>query len=443
MAVSTKERKSFDFREKWEALNPKAKKSIVFSGSFLVIILLCVAVLVSGGGTSDPAEKAAQSKTKNILLPDEETTSALAAAGVGKDVDRLYKLDAGKDEEIAKLKQQLEESQGMNAGGQQQDAVRQIQTELGAVRRQLEEVQRNGGGGNNGQSSPIGSMPGQPGVQLPGAIAPAPVTPSGPAASSYGGIRTVNEEKPTGAKAVTTPQEKAADGSAAPAADGGAAKTDSNLIPAPNGRNTYLPSGSIIQGVTLTGLDAPTGQGSVRDPVPVLIRVKKEAVLPNRFRSEVRECFVLVAGVGNIASERVYLRSERMSCVRHDRTTIDMKVQGYVVGSDGKAGLRGRLVSKQGGYIAKASLAGVADGISRAFSGNNNTLSLGGGGDIDTSKAIEGSAFGQASSAMQMIAEYYLKLADQAFPVIEVDAGRMATLILVQGIEMPSMQRTY
>jgi len=42
--------------------------------------------------------------------------------------------------------------------------------------------------------------------------------------------------------------------------------------------------------------------------MPALIRVKHQAILPNRVRADVRECFLLVSGFGDLASERAQLR---------------------------------------------------------------------------------------------------------------------------------------
>src|SRR3546814_6203967 len=57
-----------------------------------------------------------------------------------------------------------------------------------------------------------------------------------------------------------------------------------------------------------------------RSPFPSLIRIKNEAILPNRFRADFRECFLIAGGWGDLSSERAYLRAERLSCVRNDRS---------------------------------------------------------------------------------------------------------------------------
>jgi conjugal transfer pilus assembly protein TraB len=197
----------------------------------------------------------------------------------------------------------------------------------------------------------------------------------------------------------------------------------------------YLPSGSMITGVLLTGVDAPTGRSAVRDPVPVLVRVKYEAVLANRFRADVRECFMILEAVGDLASERAMMRSTGVSCIRKDRTVIDVPIQGWAVGEDGRAGMRGRLVTKQGEAIRKAMLAGFADGVSRAFGGNNN-ISLGRQESVDYGQSAQQGFVGGASTALDRIAQYYLDLADQLHPVVEIDSGRKVTIILLKGRQM-------
>ena len=70
----------------------------------------------------------------------------------------------------------------------------------------------------------------------------------------------------------------------------------------------FIPAGSILTGVLLNGLDAPTGKKAKKEPMPVLFRIKKEAILPNRFHADVRECFLLAAGFGDLSAERAYFR---------------------------------------------------------------------------------------------------------------------------------------
>jgi len=204
----------------------------------------------------------------------------------------------------------------------------------------------------------------------------------------------------------------------------------------------FIPAGSIVTGVFINGIDAPTNQGARRDPFPSTLRVQKEAILPNRFSADVRECFMLVSGYGDLSSERAYLRAETLSCIREDGGVIESRLDAYVVGEDGKAGVRGRLVSKQGQIIAKSLMAGFLGGVSKAFDVNPvQSLNIMPGNNrqyesVMSGQMMQGAAMKGASSALDRIAQFYLDMAEGIFPVLEVDAGRRVDIILTRGVSL-------
>jgi conjugal transfer pilus assembly protein TraB len=220
-------------------------------------------------------------------------------------------------------------------------------------------------------------------------------------------------------------------------------KAGSNPVPGTESRRDtrrYLPSGAFTRAVLLGGLDAPTGGQAQRNPQPVLLRLADHAILPNQFRARVKDCFVVGAGYGDVSAERAYIRTESLSCVMRDGTAIDVPVKGYVAGEDGKAGMRGRLVSKQGQILANALLAGVASGIGHAFQQGATTLSvspLGTTSSVDPGKQLEAGLGTGMGKALDRLAQYYISLAEKVFPVIEVDAGRSVDVVLTQGVTLP------
>jgi conjugal transfer pilus assembly protein TraB len=202
--------------------------------------------------------------------------------------------------------------------------------------------------------------------------------------------------------------------------------------------DTFLPV-SFTRGVLLGGLDAPTGGQSQSNPHPVLIRLSDNSVLPNRFRAEYRECFVVAAGYGDISSERAYLRTESLSCVRQDGAALEVKIQGSVYGEDGKVGMRGRLVTKQGQMLANALMAGVISGIGQGISTANTTYSTSALGSVATttgSDALKAGLGSGVGKALDRLAQYYIKLAEQTFPIIEIDAGREIDVVLTKGVRI-------
>ena len=160
---------------------------------------------------------------------------------------------------------------------------------------------------------------------------------------------------------------------------------------------------------------------------------------PNRFRSRVKECFVTAAGYGDISSERAYLRLERLSCVLKTGEVVEAQVKGYVSGVDGKTGLRGRLVSKQGQIIAKSLLVGIASGIGRGLAQSVTTTStsaLGAVQSVDPERIAQYGLAQGAGSALDRIAEWYLERANETYPIIEIDAGRTVDIVLTEGVDL-------
>lgn len=205
----------------------------------------------------------------------------------------------------------------------------------------------------------------------------------------------------------------------------------------------YLPSGSFISGVLLSGLDAPAGVNSSREPHPVLIKLTNLAVLPNRFRFDIKECFVTGEGYGDLSSERAYIRTVGLSCVRSDGSSIDVPLKGFVAGEDGKTGLRGRVVSKEGQILAKALLAGFAEGVSKAFSLSATTLSvspLGATQTIDPDRALQAGTLTGISRSADRLSQYYIRMAERIFPVIEIDAGRKVDVVVLQGRALQTIE---
>ena len=201
-----------------------------------------------------------------------------------------------------------------------------------------------------------------------------------------------------------------------------------------------------MRAVLLSGLDAPTTGGkSSAEPYPVLLGVTDLSVLPNLFKMNLKECFVIGAGLGNISDERAYIRTETLSCVRTDGKVIEVGMKGQVMGEDGKLGLRGRLVSKQGQQIAMAIFAGTLSGIATAVKPTSSTTLQLTTGDTnthtnfsrpDTSDVLQSAGLGGTGKALEMVAQYYMRMAERLFPIIEINAGREVELVLLKGQEL-------
>jgi len=208
--------------------------------------------------------------------------------------------------------------------------------------------------------------------------------------------------------------------------------------------SAFIPAGSMFTGVFLNGVDAPTSAVAQKNPVPVVMRIKREAVLPNYASIDVRECFLLTSGYGQLSSERAIMRAEALSCVRNDGKVIENKLEAYIVGTDGKVGVPGKLVSKQGQMIAQSLLAGALGGLGQALnrtrvpSLNINPAQGESLYQADTMSSIFQSGIaGGIGSATNMIAKFYLDMAKETFPVVEIMAGEVGTVVVTKGSSLP------
>lgn len=197
----------------------------------------------------------------------------------------------------------------------------------------------------------------------------------------------------------------------------------------------FLPAGSFVRVAMLNGVDAPTGGQAQSNPLPVAFHVLDTANLANKHRLDIRDCRIIASTWGELSSERMMGRTETLACIINGET-VEMAIKGQVIGEDGKAGVRGRLVTKQGQLIANALFAGALSGIGQAVQGSSYTTSAGAGGVtqiIDPNKVSRAAVGGGLGSAAQQLAQYYLKAADKLFPVIETDGGRTVEILITKG----------
>lgn len=202
---------------------------------------------------------------------------------------------------------------------------------------------------------------------------------------------------------------------------------------------TYLPAGTFVRASLLNGLDAPTGGQAQQNPHPILLRLEDNAQLPNSVRANLKGCFVTGNGHGDLSAERAYIRLDRLTCVDDEGGAIDVSVRGYVSGEDGKTGMRGRLVTKSGQVLANALFVGVLGGFGEALRQGavSTTTATATGAQTQTiSNALEYGVGTGVGKAMDRLSQYYVKLADKLFPVVEIDGGRVVDVVLTRGISI-------
>lgn len=208
---------------------------------------------------------------------------------------------------------------------------------------------------------------------------------------------------------------------------------------AKKGRTVYLPP-SFMEAMLLTGFDAATSGQGKSDPEPMLLRVQTPAVLPNDIKADLAGCFVVAEAVGRLDKERADVRTTTLACLNNaGDAVIDTPIKGFVTDSDSKVGLSGRVVSRMGAAVARTFVAGVFEGAGDALKQSSQTTAVSplGTTTIIDSSQVGKSAFGTGlSESANKLSDFYLNLAKQATPVIEVGAEKRITVIISEGKEL-------
>lgn len=206
----------------------------------------------------------------------------------------------------------------------------------------------------------------------------------------------------------------------------------------------YLPAGSYAPAVVVSGVDAGVGVESQSDPRPVLFRITGPAVSAahegNRQTVDLAGCLVTGAAIGDLSSEKVYVRLQRMTCSRRASEVYEANVAGYMTGA-GKAGVRGLVVSREGDLVTRSFLAGMVSGVGEGLA-QTTQPGLATVGNVTTQQAlgledIARSGLGKGvASAGERIADYLIKRAEQYQPIVVMQSGTAVELVFIEGVAL-------
>ncbi|ARV42896.1 conjugal transfer protein TraB [Klebsiella pneumoniae] len=256
----------------------------------------------------------------------------------------------------------------------------------------------------------------------------------------------VLEVTPIVEKNITNANQKRVVKAGAPAVAGDGTKPiDSNARHSKRSEDQYLPATSQLYAVLVTGVEAPTSLSSQEEPLGVTFRVKRDVFLPNNYRMDLRDCNLLGTARGDMASERVYIRTTSLSCVNSKGKSFDIKLEAYAVSEiDGKAGIKGTLISRNGNAIMGSALAGGLSALAQGLSPSKvsqlnidpNSQAQFQGPNIGALGAV--SASGMVSGGLNKLTDWYTHIIDQQWPVVELSPGINATFVVLNGASIPT-----
>jgi conjugal transfer pilus assembly protein TraB len=204
-------------------------------------------------------------------------------------------------------------------------------------------------------------------------------------------------------------------------------------------RTIYLPPG-FMKARLLTGVDALASHDGTTNPEPIIARVQAPAVLPNDVKANLSGCFVIGNATGSLAKERVEVQLVTLSCVDFDEhSVVDQSVKGFFVDTDGKKGLSGKVVTRAGAALARTFIAGTISGIAQTVEntfGETSTSALGTVKTLDAGDAAKSGIAGGLSKSSDKLTDFYLDLARQAGPIVEVGAAKDVVVVIQEGVTL-------
>ena len=204
----------------------------------------------------------------------------------------------------------------------------------------------------------------------------------------------------------------------------------------------YLAAGSYAPAIIIAGAAAPVGVAAQNNPRPVVLRVTGPATSASNtggftHETDITGCTITGSSVGDLSSERVYIRLIKMVCDWNGEL-IETDVKGFVAGT-GQAGVRGPVISREGDLISRSFAAGVVGGFGDAASASlAPPLILNSEGASQTDQALIADA-GRAGIAEGIgtaggaLADYYIERAEQYQPVISLKGGTSVEVVFLEG----------
>jgi conjugal transfer pilus assembly protein TraB len=203
-----------------------------------------------------------------------------------------------------------------------------------------------------------------------------------------------------------------------------------------------IPAGTVVKAVLISGADCTVAVQKPTGPNMVLLRTLDQGKLPKKVQVRLKGSVIVGNAIGDLASERVYVRAERLTLVEPNGDFVETEVSAYISGEDGREGMRGVVVDRSGKIMSRAFFAAFMQGIGDSLEGylNNQTIEKLSG--VSPSKTIlnldmlQTSALNGGTNAFNKFSEYYIKRAEQLQPAIQISAGRIVDVVFVKTVKI-------
>ena len=202
----------------------------------------------------------------------------------------------------------------------------------------------------------------------------------------------------------------------------------------------WISSGSFSDAVMIEGADANASVTGQQNTTPVTFRLLGKVQMPNNHEYDLDGCFVSGEIWGDISSERGIARTSAIACKLKNGKNIDMPFKGHL-SYQGKGGIRGKPVMRNGKIIGYAGAAGFLSGIGSGIqSAATPAVVLGATASVSGMDIMKQGFGGGAEKAADNLSQYWIKLAEQYHPVIDIGAGNAVTVVFQEGFRLETLE---
>jgi conjugal transfer pilus assembly protein TraB len=143
---------------------------------------------------------------------------------------------------------------------------------------------------------------------------------------------------------------------------------------------------------------------------------------------ELDGAFALGKGKADMSASRVQVLAEDLSFVLPNGHASESSIKAYLIGSDGRQGLPGKLERHESYYVMRAFMAGLIQEAGKLLAVAKSQV-------VFTSTGTQ--SFGGIESTLDKVATYWLEQARALSPTLTVDSGETGYLVLLEGFALP------
>nr|WP_233466282.1 MULTISPECIES: TraB/VirB10 family protein [spotted fever group] len=205
----------------------------------------------------------------------------------------------------------------------------------------------------------------------------------------------------------------------------------------------YITTGSFARAVLLTGVVVGTGTNNAASPEPIMLRLVDTAIFSKEYKTEqIKEAILIGSCSGDISSERAKCRLETVSLLNRNGEIIEKPVEGWLIGEDGRPGVKGLVVDRSSEVARMAVLNGVLGGIAQ-FLQNQATNGIfpispltGQQHALKGKDSLKAGVYAGSGNALEKLADFAIKRAESMSPVIVVASGRVIDVVFRKGFDL-------